>query len=52
MSDHVRAAVASSWLLREMKERLIDDAWVAIKPKWERFRHCPISFAMVWRKAA
>jgi hypothetical protein len=50
LSDHVTAAVSSGWLLREMKERLIDDAWVALKPKWERFRHYPISFAMVWQK--
>jgi SAM-dependent methyltransferase len=50
MSDHVAAAVAHGWQLREMKERLIDDSWVALKPKWERFRHCPISFAMVWGK--
>jgi SAM-dependent methyltransferase len=52
LSDHVSAAIVGGWLLREMKERLIDDARVALKPKWERFRHCPISFAMVWRKPA
>jgi SAM-dependent methyltransferase len=50
MSDHVAAATVTDWQLREMKERLIDDAWVALKPKWERFRHHPISFAMVWEK--
>jgi SAM-dependent methyltransferase len=50
MSDHVAAAIACGWLLREMKERLIDDAWVALKPNWVRFRHCPISFAMVWER--
>ncbi len=50
LSDHVNAAIESGWMLREMKERLIDDSWVALKPKWERYRHCPISFAMVWEK--
>jgi len=48
MSDHVTAGVANGWQLREMKERLVDDRWVALKPKWESFRHRPISFAMVW----
>lgn len=50
MSDHVTAAVGSGWQLREMKERLIDDRWVALKPKWERYRNVPVSFAMVWGK--
>ena len=51
MSDHVTAGLSSGWQLREMKERLIDDRWVELKPKWERFRNRPISFAMVWEKA-
>jgi SAM-dependent methyltransferase len=50
MSDHVAAATDAGWTLREMKERLIDDAWVALKPKWERFRDFPISYAMVWQR--
>lgn len=48
MSDHVTAARGNGWQLLEMKERLIDDRWVALKPRWERFRNIPISFAMVW----
>ena len=28
----------------------IDDEWVALKPKWERFRGHPISFAAVWSR--
>lgn len=50
LSEHVTAALANHWRLREMKERLIDDKWLALKPKWERFHNCPISFAMVWEK--
>jgi SAM-dependent methyltransferase len=50
LSDHVSAATGSGWVLREMKERLIDDVWLALKPKWERLRNHPISFAMVWEK--
>jgi SAM-dependent methyltransferase len=48
-SDHVRAARAAGWTLVEAQERLIDDAWVALKPKWERLRGTPIAFAFVWR---
>jgi SAM-dependent methyltransferase len=50
LSDHVAAALDQRWVLREMKERLIDEAWLALKPKWERLRHHPISFALVWQK--
>jgi SAM-dependent methyltransferase len=49
-SDHVHAALAAGWALREMRERLIDDAWLELKPKWEHLRGQPIAFAFVWRK--
>jgi SAM-dependent methyltransferase len=52
LSDHVSAALAAGWTLREMKEQLIEDQWVALKPKWERFRHHPIAFAFAWQKPA
>jgi SAM-dependent methyltransferase len=51
MSDHVRAAHAAGWALAEMEEGVIDDAWIAKKPKWERFRHHPVSFAFFWRQS-
>lgn len=50
ISDHVAAAVDAGWILAEMKEQLIDDAWLELKPKWEPFEHHPIAFAFVWRK--
>ncbi|HEX5548736.1 MAG TPA: class I SAM-dependent methyltransferase [Ktedonobacterales bacterium] len=50
MSDHVRAALAAGWALREMHEGLIDEEYLAHKPKWSKYRDCPISFAMVWQK--
>ncbi|HEX5439927.1 MAG TPA: class I SAM-dependent methyltransferase, partial [Ktedonobacterales bacterium] len=50
MSDHVRAALAAGWSLREMHEGLIDEEYLAHKPKWSKYRDCPISFAMVWQK--
>ena len=49
-SDHVSAALAAGWTLAAMEEGVIDDAWIAKKPKWERLRHHPVSFAMVWRR--
>src|SRR4051794_16933507 len=52
LSDHATAALGAGWALREFRERVIDDAWVALKPKWERFRHHPISFAFAWQKPA
>lgn len=50
ISDHVRAALGAGWSLAEMHERLIDDEWIRLKPKWERYRHHPISAAFVWHK--
>jgi SAM-dependent methyltransferase len=52
LSDHVSAALGAGWTLIEMKEQLIDDRWVALKPKWERFRGHPIAAAFVWHKVA
>lgn len=49
-SDHVHAALAAGWSLREMHEGLIDEEYLAHKPKWGKYRDCPISFAMVWQK--
>jgi SAM-dependent methyltransferase len=52
LSDHVRAAHAVGWSLVEMDEGLVDEAWLAKKPKWEIYRGLPISFVIVWRRAA
>lgn len=32
-SEHVQAASACGWLLRELYERLIDEAWIAQRPR-------------------
>jgi SAM-dependent methyltransferase len=50
ISEHVAAAVEAGWTLAQMREQLIDDAWLELKPKWERFRHHPIAFAFVWHR--
>jgi len=49
-SEHVQAALAAGWSLREMHEGLIDEEWIARKPHWSRYLNRPISFAMVWQK--
>lgn len=52
-SDHVTAARAAGFRLDEMVEGVVDDAWETVKPKWyARYRHHPVSFAMVWEAAA
>jgi SAM-dependent methyltransferase len=49
VSDHVAAARAAALWLVEMRERLVDDRWIALKPKWAQYRHHPVSFVMAWR---
>ena len=51
LSDHVKATLASGWTLAEMDEGLVDEAWLAKKPKWREYVGLPISFSMVWRLA-
>jgi SAM-dependent methyltransferase len=50
LSEHVTAGLAARWRLVEMRERVIDDAWLELKPKWERLRGQPVAFAVAWRK--
>lgn len=49
LSDHVKAAHTAGWQLRQMDEGVIDDDWVAKKPKWEKYYGLPISFSFVWQ---
>jgi SAM-dependent methyltransferase len=51
-SDHVAAAGSAGHSLIEMRERLVDDRWIDLKPRWKPYRNHPVSFAMVWRKTA
>jgi SAM-dependent methyltransferase len=50
ISEHVTAGLEAGWTLVEMHERVIDDAWLALKPKWEKLRGQPVAFAVVWRR--
>jgi len=51
-SDHFEAAMSAGWTLTESRESVVDESWLAAKPKWERYLHHPVSFAFVWRKGA
>ena len=48
LSDHVAAGLGAGLALAELQERVVDEEWVALKPKWERFRDHPVSFVFVW----
>jgi SAM-dependent methyltransferase len=50
LSDHVTAALDAGWTLIEMREAVVDDRWLELKPKWERFKGHPVSAAFVWRR--
>ena len=52
LSDHVTAGLEAGFALAEMREGVVDDRWIAVKPKWERFRDQPISVAFAWRRPA
>jgi SAM-dependent methyltransferase len=52
LSEHVTAGLEAGWTLAEMRERVIDDAWLALKPKWTSHRGQPIAFAFSWRRPA
>jgi SAM-dependent methyltransferase len=50
-SDHIQAGLEAGWALREMREGLIDEEWLEVKPKWRPYAHRPISFTLAWQKA-
>ena len=51
LSEHVGAGLAAGWSLLEFHERVADETWLALKPKWRRFKGHPVSFALAWRLA-
>jgi SAM-dependent methyltransferase len=50
LGEQIAAGLGAGLVLAGLEERTIDDEWVALKPKWERFRGHPISFALVWSR--
>ena len=45
VSEHVAAARAAGFVLRDLRERVIDDAW----PKWQRLRGHPVALSYCGR---
>ena len=50
LSEHTDAALRAGWELTELRERVIDDSWLRLKPKWESLRGQPVTFAFAWRR--
>ena len=50
LSDHVKAAHSAQWSLLEMDEGVVDESWLRKKRNWKKYRHRPVSFAMVWQR--
>jgi hypothetical protein len=50
-SEHFAAARGAGLALGEFRECVIDEGWLSGKPKWCRYLHWPVSFALAWRRA-
>ena len=50
-SEHFQAAKKAGLSLVEVQECVIDEKWLATKPKWGDYLNWPVSFALVLRKA-
>ena len=50
VGEQIGAGLDSGWRLAEIRERVVDERWLELKPQWERFRHHPVSIAYAWRK--
>jgi hypothetical protein len=50
LSEHITSGLRAGWTLVEMKERIVDDSWMELKPKWISHKGQPITFVLGWRK--
>ncbi|MBF6077101.1 class I SAM-dependent methyltransferase [Nocardia beijingensis] len=50
ISEHLSAGLGAGWVLTEVAEALVDDAWLARKPKWAALRGHPFTLATVWSR--
>ncbi|QIS01792.1 methyltransferase domain-containing protein [Nocardia brasiliensis] len=50
ISEHLSAALAAGWVLTEFAEALIDQTWLAAKPKWTQLLGQPFTMASVWTR--
>jgi len=51
-SDHVKAAFSSNFILLQMEEGIVDNDWLQKKPKWEKYKHWPVSYLFAWQKVS
>lgn len=51
-SHHHEAGRHAGMILAEFRECVIDEDWLATKPKWRKHLGWPVSFSLVWRKDA
>lgn len=51
-SEHYAAGREAGFSLGEFQECVVDEAWLATKPKWRHYLNRPVSFALVWRRNA
>lgn len=49
-SEHFDAGHQAGLSLSELKECVIDEAWLATKPKWRQYLGWPASFALIWTR--
>ena len=49
-SEHFTAASKAGMGMTEFRECVIDEKWLAGKPKWSEYVNWPVSFALVWTK--
>jgi predicted TPR repeat methyltransferase len=50
-SEHFDAAGKAGLEVVEFRECVIDEKWLASKPKWREYLNRPVSFALVWRRS-
>jgi SAM-dependent methyltransferase len=48
LSERMTAALDAGFILTEVAEALVDDAWIERKPRWAELRDQPFTFATVW----
>jgi SAM-dependent methyltransferase len=52
LSNQVTSGLTAGWRLVEMREGVVDERWLDVKPQWARFSGHPVSVAFVWRALA
>ncbi len=50
IGEQVAAGLAAGWSLIEMRENVVDESWLEVKPRWGDFLGHPFTFALVWRR--